>query len=68
MSEVRVDLDREHAYRVLLGFGRDERPALLSAGNNAGAGGRWYDMNVPIADERFDDYLTALRGLREGPR
>lgn len=60
VSEVRIDLDREHVYRVLVGFGLDERPALLLAGNKAGAGNRWYDENVPIADDRFDVYRAAL--------
>lgn len=68
MSEVRVDLDSEQIFRVLVGIGPDERPALLLAGNKARVGNRWYDANVPIADDRFDTYLTALRKSRERPR
>jgi hypothetical protein len=54
VSEVRIDLDKGRVYRVLVGFGPDERPALLLAGNKAGVGNPWYDTNVSIADERFD--------------
>lgn len=60
MSEVRVAVDDDHVYRLLVGFGPNDVPALLLAGNKAGVGNRWYDQNVPVADERFDDYLTAL--------
>lgn len=60
MSEVRVDIDEAHLYRVLVGFGPNDVPALLLAGNKAGIGNHWYDENVPIADDRFDAYLAAL--------
>jgi len=59
MSEVRVDIDEAHLYRVLVGFGPNDVPALLLAGNKAGIGNHWYDENVPIADDRFDAYLAA---------
>jgi len=65
MSEVRVDFDDGQIYRVLVGFGPDDRPALLLAGNKAGVGNAWYDMHVPVADTRFDAYLGALRKAKE---
>ena len=65
MSEVRVTLDAERTYRLLVGFGPDDRPALLLAGNKAGTADSWYDVNVPTADRRFDIYLTALRRSKE---
>jgi hypothetical protein len=65
MSEIRVDIDQSHVYRLLVGFGPDERPELLLAGNKAGVGNAWYEANVPIADERFDVYLTALEKSKE---
>ena len=65
MCEVRIDVDDGHAYRVLVGFGPDERPALLLAGDKAGIGNAWYEANVPVADQRFDTYLTALRHSKE---
>ena len=61
MSEVRIDLDTNRVFRILVGFGPDDRPALLLAGNKSGVGNPWYDQHVPIADRHFDDYLTALR-------
>lgn len=64
MSEVRIDVDG-HVYRVLVGFGPDERPALLLAGDKAGIANAWYEANVPLADQRFDAYLTALRRSKE---
>jgi hypothetical protein len=64
MSEARVDIDNDHVYRILAGFGPDERPALLVAGNKAGDDG-WYEEHVPVADERFDTYLRALAKSKE---
>ena len=49
-----------NVYRVLVGFGPDDVPALLLAGNKAGVGNRWYDQNVALANERFEAYLTVL--------
>lgn len=68
MSEVRVDIERSQVYRVLVGFGPDDRPALLLAGNKAGVADSWYEANVPIADERFDRYITALEKSKEKPK
>lgn len=65
VGEVRIDLDRRGIFRVLIGFGPDEHPALLLAGNKAELGNAWYDANVAIADDRFDAYLTALRRSKE---
>jgi hypothetical protein len=65
MSEVRVDINDDHVFRILAGFGPDERPALLLAGNKAGVADSWYDENVPVADERFDAYLRALAKSKE---
>ena len=41
---------------------------LLLAGNKAGSGGRWYYVNVPVADTRFDTYLAAVAKSKEKPR
>jgi hypothetical protein len=60
MSEVRVDVDDAHLYRLLVGFGPNDVPALLLAGDKAGFANRRYDENVPIAHDRFDAYLAAL--------
>jgi hypothetical protein len=68
MSEVRVDIGQDQAYRVLVGFGPDDVPALLLAGNKAGIGNAWYVSNVPVADERFDAYLRALAKSKEKPK
>jgi len=68
MSEVRVDVDDDHLLRILAGFGPDEQPALLLAGNKAGVADTWYADNVPIADDRFDTYLSALAKSKEKRR
>lgn len=61
MSEVRVDVGKSHAYRILVVFGPRSVPILVAAGDKAGIGNAWYDANVPIADERFEQFMAAFR-------
>jgi hypothetical protein len=68
MSEVRIDIDRDHVYRLLVGFGTDETLVLLLVGNKAGIGNHWYVESVPVADERFDSFLSAQEKSKEQPR
>jgi hypothetical protein len=40
-----------------------ERQALiLVAGDKSGSWNTWYDRNIPVADDRFDEHLDTLNG------
>jgi hypothetical protein len=50
-------------YRVLYIFDPRRNAILLLGGNKTGDA-RWYEVNVPLADKIYDDYLQRIE--REG--
>ncbi|MFE1308531.1 type II toxin-antitoxin system RelE/ParE family toxin [Streptomyces sp. NPDC058755] len=46
--------------RVLFAFDPVRRAVLLVAGDKAGNRQRWYDVNVPIAEERYRAHVADL--------
>ena len=46
--------------RVLFAFDPKRRAILLVGGDKTNAWSKWYRVNVPIADERFDAHLKRL--------
>jgi hypothetical protein len=51
-------------YRVIYIFDPHRNAILLLGGNKTGDA-RWYEVNVPIADKIYDEYLKLI--AREGP-
>lgn len=62
MRELRVQYKGE-PYRILYAFD-PRRTAILLLGGNKGGDDRWYEQNVPRADDLYDAHLETLR--REG--
>jgi hypothetical protein len=62
MRELRVQ-HRGAPYRILYAFD-PRRTAILLLGGNKGGDDRWYEVNVPKADQLYDDLLAELK--REG--
>jgi hypothetical protein len=60
MKELRVQHDGK-PYRILFAFD-PQRQAVLLMGGNKGGDARWYDVNIPIADRRFAEYLEETEG------
>jgi hypothetical protein len=58
MKELRVQFKGE-PWRILFAFDPKRRAIMLLVGNKTGHD-RWYQENVPIADERFRRYLASL--------
>lgn len=52
--------------RVLFAFDPKRQAILLLGGDKAGDWIGWYERNVPIADDLFDDYLVWLNEHPEG--
>jgi hypothetical protein len=48
-----------HPYRVLYIFD-PRRVALLLVGGDKTGDDRWYEKNVPLADQIYDDYLAEM--------
>jgi len=47
--------------RVLFAFDPRRTAILLVGGNKTKDWTGWYDRNVPIADDRYDEYLAEIR-------
>ena len=58
MRELRVQ-HQGHPYRVLYIFD-PRRVALLLLGGEKTGDDRWYERNVPLADQLYDNYLAEI--------
>jgi len=47
--------------RVLFAFDPERKAILLIGGDKAGEWKRWYDENIPKADDLYDEHLESLR-------
>lgn len=63
MKELRPGSSGRTELRVLFAFDPERTAILLAAGDKRGNWRKWYTVNVPLADERFDRHL---RQLEEG--
>lgn len=59
MRELRIQ-HRGRPSRVHSAFDPRRAAILLLGGDNTG-NNRWYDENVPVADDRYDDRLRELK-------
>ena len=59
MKELRFKVGRS-PYRVLFAFDPIRR-AILLVGGDKGKDKRWYDINIPIADDRFRQHLATMK-------
>lgn len=58
MKELRIQFHGD-PYRILFAFD-PKRQAILLVGGSKVSDKRWYKVNVPIADKRFDEHLADL--------
>ncbi len=65
MKELRPGSAGRSEIRLLFAFDPTRKAIVLVAGDKAGDWKRWYQKNIPIADERFEHHLQTLKeGLR----
>jgi hypothetical protein len=57
MKELRPGSSGRSEIRILFAFDPRRRAVLLIAGDKAGNWTRWYDDHIPIADNRYDEWL-----------
>jgi hypothetical protein len=58
MRELRIQIQGS-PFRVLYAFD-PKRAAILLLGGDKTGDGRWYEVNVPIADRLYDEHLREL--------
>jgi hypothetical protein len=61
MKELRPRTGGTGEIRMLFAFDPERHAIVLVAGDKQGAWSKWYEINIPIADARFDAHLTALK-------
>ena len=66
MKELRPGSAGRTELRVLFAFDPQRVAILLVAGDKQGQWKRWYDNNIPIADDRFDAHLQTLTKRTKG--
>jgi len=60
MKELRPGSSGRSKIRILFAFDPARRAILLVAGDKGQSWRRWYEIHVPIADDRFDAHLAHL--------
>lgn len=60
MKELRPGSSGASEIRILFAFDPVRRAVLLVAGDRAGNWKGWYDVNIPLADKRYDEHLAEL--------
>jgi hypothetical protein len=70
MKELRPGSTGRSEVRVLFAFDKIRHAILLVGGDKSGDWSGWYDVNIPIADDRFDEHQKALANKQadEEPR
>ncbi|WP_435110511.1 type II toxin-antitoxin system RelE/ParE family toxin [Nocardiopsis synnemataformans] len=66
MKELRPRTSGMTAVRILFVFDPARQAVLLVAGDKAGLWQRWYEENVPLAEERYQRWLDGGYGVERG--
>lgn len=68
MKELRPGSTGRSEIRVLFAFDRKRRAILLVGGDKSGDWSGWYEQNIPIADERFDQHQAEQQSDKPAKR
>ncbi|MEV6923199.1 type II toxin-antitoxin system RelE/ParE family toxin [Dactylosporangium sp. NPDC051485] len=60
MKELRPGSTGRSEVRVLFAFDLQRRAILLLGGDKSGNWSGWYEINVPLADQRFSEHQASL--------
>lgn len=64
MKELRPGSTGRTEVRVLFAFDLEREAVLLVGGDKSDAWKGWYESNIPIADDRFDEHQANLAARR----
>ena len=68
MKELRPGSTGRTEIRVLFAFDRARRAILLVGGDKSGDWTGWYEISIPIADDRFDEQQTTIKTQQSNSR
>ncbi|MEV0034439.1 type II toxin-antitoxin system RelE/ParE family toxin [Streptomyces sp. NPDC050804] len=63
MKELRPGSVGSSEIRMLFAFDPARQALIMVAGDKNGSWNTWYDRNIPVADERFDQHLDDLGSI-----
>ena len=61
LKELRPGSSGASEVRILFVFDPARRAVLLVAGDKSGSWRRWYDASIPLAEQRYDEWLAGER-------
>lgn len=64
MKELRPGSRGRSELRILFAFDFERNAVLLIAGDKSRNWKKWYEVNIPVADSRFDEHVRMLKGER----
>jgi len=64
MKELRPGSTGRTEIRVLFAFDLQRQATLLVGGDKSGNWSGWYETNIPLADQRFDERQAILKAQR----
>ncbi|MCC7076923.1 MAG: type II toxin-antitoxin system RelE/ParE family toxin [Acidimicrobiia bacterium] len=64
MKELRPGSTGRSEVRVLFAFDLERNPILLVGGDKSDDWKGWYEANIPVADDRFDEHQARLAEKR----
>jgi len=64
MKELRPGSRGRSELGILFAFDVERNGVLLVAGDKSRDWKKWYEVNIPVADDRFDEHLRRLKGRR----
>ena len=62
MKELRPGSAGVTEVRILFAFDPERQAILLVAGDKSGSWNQWYRDNIPVADARYEQHITELKG------
>jgi len=61
MKELRPGSSGRSEIRILFAFDPRRHAILLVGGDKTGNWAQWYKVNIPLADDRYDEHLRDLK-------
>jgi hypothetical protein len=62
MKELRPGSQGRSELRILFAFDPERNAVLLVAGDKSKSWKKWYEVNIPVADKRFDEHISKQKG------
>ena len=66
LKELRPGSSGGSEIRILFAFDSNRCAVLLAGGDKAGDWGGWYDENIPLAEGRYEKYVTNIEHRNSG--